>query len=170
MESVGRGSNLLLNLPPDRRGRIHEQDAKALLEWKKLKDATFSKNIAEHAKASADKLRGKSKQYAAENVTDGNQETYWATDDEVTSGSIVIELDKSQTLKYLSIQEYIRLGQRVKKFDVEVWKNNEWIKVASGTTIGHKRILPLGSVESAKIRVNITESKACPLISTINVY
>jgi alpha-L-fucosidase len=170
LESVGRGANLLLNLPPDRRGRIHEQDVKTLQEWKKLKDATFSKNLAEHAKASAEAYRGQSRQYAAKNVTDGNKDTYWATDDHVTSGSIVVELDEAQTLKYLSIQEYIRLGQRVKKFNVEVWKNDEWINVASGTTIGYKRILSLGSVKSSKIRVNITESKACPLISNIEIY
>jgi alpha-L-fucosidase len=160
----------LLNLPPDRRGLLHENDVKSLLEWKKLKDTEFAKNLAEHAPASADKYRGKSKQYAAANVTDGDKETYWATDDNVLSGSIVVDLGKTQILKYLSIQEYIRLGQRVKNFDVDVWKDNKWVKAATGTTIGHKRILPLEAVESSKIRINITDSKACPLISTIEVY
>ncbi|MDR2847712.1 MAG: discoidin domain-containing protein, partial [Bacteroidales bacterium] len=117
-----------------------------------------------------DKYRGSSKKYAAGNVTDGDKETYWATDDNVTSGSIEINLDKSQPLHYISIQEYIKLGQRVKNFDVEVWKDNEWVKAATGTTIGYKRILPLNAVETSKVRINIIDSKACPLISNIAVY
>ncbi|MDR2848430.1 MAG: alpha-L-fucosidase, partial [Bacteroidales bacterium] len=92
LSSVGRGANLLLNLPPDRRGLIHENDVKALTEWKQLLDATFATNLADHAKASSDKYRGSSKKYAAGNVTDGDKETYWATDDNVTSGSIEINL------------------------------------------------------------------------------
>ncbi|MDR0845233.1 MAG: alpha-L-fucosidase [Tannerella sp.] len=170
LESVGRGANLLLNLPPDRRGLIHENDVKALKDWKKLIDATFANNLAANAKASANTSRGKSRQYAAANVTDGDKETYWATDDAVKSGSLEIDLGKSQKINYILIQEYIRLGQRVKTFSVDVWKENAWVSVASGTTIGHKRILPLGAVEASKVRINITDAKACPLISTVEVY
>ncbi|GHT22156.1 hypothetical protein FACS189430_03500 [Bacteroidia bacterium] len=170
LQSVGRGSNLLLNLPPDRRGLIHENDVKALTEWKKLLDAAFATNLAACAKASSDQYRGSSKRYAAKNVTDGDKETYWATDDNVTAGSIEIDLGKSQALNYVSIQEYIKLGQRVRNFDVEVWKDNAWVKAATGTTIGYKRILPLNAIESSKIRINITDARACPLISNIAVY
>jgi alpha-L-fucosidase len=170
LESVGRGSNLLLNIPPDRRGLIHENDVKALKDWKKLLDVTFANNLATNAKASANTYRGKSKQYAAANVTDGDNETYWATDDAVKSGNLEIDLGKPQKVNYILIQEYIRLGQRVRTFNVEVWKDNAWVSVALGTTIGHKRILPLGAVETSKVRINITDSKACPLISTVEVY
>ncbi|MDR1864124.1 MAG: alpha-L-fucosidase [Bacteroidales bacterium] len=170
LESVGRGANLLLNLPPDRRGLIHENDVQALQEWKKLLDAAFSKNLAAHAKASADTWRGKSKIYSAGNVIDDNPETYWATDDPVTSGRIEIDLGTPQTLNYISIQEYIRLGQRVKLFDVEIWNGDAWERVATGTTIGHKRILPLGAIVASKVRIYIKDAKACPLISTVKIY
>ena len=169
LESVGRGANLLLNLPPDTRGIIHENDVKSLLEWKKMIDAAFANNLAAHAKASANTYRGKSKQYAAANVTDGNKETYWATDDGVTAGSLEINLGKTQKVSYVSIQEYIRLGQRVKRFSVEVWKDSEWVSAASGTTIGYRRILPLDA-ETSKIRIIITDAKACPLISNVEIY
>jgi alpha-L-fucosidase len=170
LESVGRGANLLLNLPPDQRGLLHENDVKSLLDWKKLLDATFSNNLAAKAKVSANTYRGKSKQYAAANVTDGDKDTYWATNDGVKTGSIEINLGKPQKVSYVLIQEYIRLGQRVKNFSVEAWKNNVWENVATGTTIGHKRILPLGTVETSKIRINITDAKACPLISNVEIY
>ena len=170
LESVGRGANLLLNLPPDTRGLIHENDVKALQEWKKLLDAIFATNLAANAKASADTYRGKSKQYAPQNVTDGDKETYWATNDEVKTGSLTIDLKNPQKVSYITIQEYIKLGQRVKNFNVEVWKDNGWVNAATGTTIGYKRILPLGDIETSKIRINITDSKACPLISNVEVY
>ena len=170
LQSVGRGANLLLNVPPDKRGLIHENDVKALMEWKKLLDAAFADNPAANAKASADTYRGKSKKYAAANVIDGNKETYWATDDDVKTGSLVIDFGKVQKVNYVLLQEYIKLGQRVKNFDVEVWKGNSWVNAATGTTIGYKRILPLDAVETSKIRINIKDSKACPLISNVAVY
>ncbi|MDR1102748.1 MAG: alpha-L-fucosidase [Tannerella sp.] len=170
LESVGRGASLLLNLPPDRRGLIHENDVNALQGWKKLLDAAFSTNLAAGAKASADTWRGKSKTYAAANVTDGNPETYWATNDGVTSGSVEIDLGVPRTLNYVSIREYIRLGQRVKQFEVDVWKDDAWACVATGTTVGYRRILPLDGVSASRLRLRITDAKACPLISTVEIY
>ncbi|HET7897250.1 MAG TPA: glycoside hydrolase family 29, partial [Flavisolibacter sp.] len=67
-------------------------------------------------------------------------------------------------------QEYIRLGQRVKAFTVDVWKDNEWKPVTSATTIGFKRILKLEPVTTTKLRVTITDAKACPVLSEIAVY
>jgi alpha-L-fucosidase len=170
LESVGRGANLLLNLPPDRRGLIHENDVQALLEWKKLRDAAFAVNLAANAKAKADSWRGRSKRYDAARVTDENRETYWATDDGTLSASLEIELGRTQPVSYVVIQEYIRLGQRVKAFDVEVWKDDAWVKVASGSTIGYKRILPLERVETSRVRIRIADAKACPLISNVEIY
>lgn len=170
LESVGRGANLLLNLPPDRRGLIHENDVKALLEWKQLKDATFARNMAAGARATADACRGKSSRYAAANVTDGDSETYWATDDPVKSGALEIDLGQTQKVAFVLIQEYIRLGQRVKAFEVETWNGTAWIKAASGTTIGYKRILPIEPVETSKVRIRITDARACPLIANVEVY
>lgn len=170
LESVGRGSTLLLNLPPDRRGLIHENDVKSLKEWKALLDRTFANNLAFEAKTSADTYRGKSGRYAASNVTDGDKDTYWATDDQVMTGSIEIDLKPAGKINYVVIQEYIKLGQRVKNFDIEILKDNTWEKVASGTTIGYKRILPIGGIEASKIKINIKDSKACPLISNVEIY
>jgi len=45
LKSVGRGANLLLNVPPDGRGLIHANDSAALMEFKKLRDESFKKNL-----------------------------------------------------------------------------------------------------------------------------
>ena len=170
LTSVGRGSNLLLNVPPDKRGLVHENDVKALKEWRAMLDAEFKTNLAAKAKTEATSYRGESDVYAASNIADGNKETYWATDDNVTTGALEISLAKVQPVKYIVLQEYIKLGQRVKSFNVEVWKDNSWQKVADATTIGYKRILKIDPVETDKIRINLTASKACPLISTVEVF
>jgi alpha-L-fucosidase len=170
LSSVGRGSNLLLNIPPDRRGLIHENDVEALSGWKELLDEAFAKNLAFHKKAVADNVRGNTKKYAAQNITDGDTETYWATDDGVTAATIIIDLDKKIEIKYIFVQEYIKLGQRVRTFDVEIEKEGEWVKVASSTTVGYKKILRLSPVMTSKVRIKITGARACPLICNIEIY
>ena len=170
LSSVGRGSNLLLNIPPDRRGLLHENDVKALTGWKKLLDEAFTFNLASHKKVQADNVRSNNKKYAAKNITDGNNETYWATDDEVTKASVTINLGEKNEIKYIFVQEYIKLGQRVRTFDVEVEKDGQWEKVASSTTIGYKKILRLSPVSTSKVRIKITGARACPMISNIEIY
>ena len=170
LSSVGRGSTLLLNVPPDARGLIHENDVKALQGWRKMLNEEFKTNRAGNAKVKASSWRGEADAYTAGNITDANKETYWTTDDEVTTGSLELDLGKKQPVKYILIQEYIKLGQRVRSFQVEVWKDNAWQKITEGTTIGYKRILKIEPVETDKVRISITSSKACPVISTVEVY
>jgi len=170
LTSVGRGSTLLLNVPPDRRGLFHENDVKALQGFRKLLDKEFAINLAKNAKVTASSFRGKDKRFSPSNIIDGNKNTYWSTDDGVTTGSFEIDLPKTSAVKYIVLQEYIQLGQRVKSFTVEAWKDNAWQKVAEGTTIGYKRILRMEPVTTNKVRVNITGSKACPVISNAEIY
>jgi alpha-L-fucosidase len=170
MESVGRGANLLLNIPPDKRGLLHDNDIQSLKEWKKLVDKTFALNLAAKAKVTTDNYRGKSKIYAAGNVTDGDKETYWATDDDVLNASLEIDLGKLQNVRYVLVQEYIRLGQRIKSFNIEIYKDNNWVSAAKGTTVGHKRIIEISPVETQKVRINFTDTKACPVISNVEIY
>lgn len=170
LSSVGRGSTLLLNIPPDRRGLFHENDVKSLQGFKAILNKEFAKNLAYKATASVSNTRGKSRQFAATNLTDGNKETYWAADDNVSTASVEISLTKASTIKYILLQEYIKLGQRVKSFTVEIWKDHGWQKIAEGTTIGYKRILKVEPIEASKVRINIADSRACPVISNVAVY
>jgi alpha-L-fucosidase len=170
LTSVGRGAVLLLNVPPDQRGLFHENDIKSLYGLRSILQREFAKNKALGAAATASNYRGNAPSYAAGNATDNSTETYWATDDGVTTASLEINTGKMQTIKYVMLQEYIKLGQRVKSFNIEVWADNAWQQVATGTTIGYKRILKFGPVKAAKVRINITASKACPVISNVAIY
>jgi len=170
LKSVGRGSNLLLNIPPDRRGLFHQNDSSSLIQWKKMLDEAFSVNLALNAKVNASSVRGNSPEFEAKNLVDAQKETYWATDDNTKTASVEIDLGKKQPVNYIVIQEYIKLGQRVKSFTVEVQHKNKWQKVANETTIGYKRIIKIDPVTTQKIRIQITDAKACPVISNIEVY
>jgi alpha-L-fucosidase len=170
LTSVGRGSTLLLNIPPDQRGLFHENDVKALKGFRALLNKEFALNLAAGTKVTASSFRGNAVAYSPKNITDGNKNTYWATDDGINTGSFEISLPVSKQVKYILLQEYIKLGQRVKAFTVEVWHNNAWHHVATASTIGYKRILKIEPVQTNKIRVSITDAKACPLISNVAVY
>jgi len=170
LTSVGRGSTLLLNVPPDKRGLFHEIDVKSLRGFRQLLDREFAKNIAHEARVSASNVRGRDARFAASNLTDGNKETYWATDDNVKQASFEIQLPRQSTVKYLVLQEYIRLGQRVSEFEAEAFVDGKWKKIASGTTIGYKRILRIDPVKTSKVRVNIKNAKACPVLSNVETY
>ena len=41
---------------------------------------------------------------------------------------------------------------------------------AATPTIGHKRILPVGSMLTSRIRIRILQSKACPVLSEVGVF
>jgi len=170
LNSVGRGANLILNIPPDRRGLINEIDVASLVGWKKLIDGNFKTNLALNKLAQASSFRGNSSKYMASMVNDGDKETYWATNDDEKTGSVEIDLGRPMLISFVTIQEYIKLGQRVKSFRVEIEKNGKWLAIAKGTTIGYKRILKIFPVEARKIRLAITDSKACPVISNLEVY
>ncbi len=169
-QSAGRNAALLLNVPPDRRGRWHENDVKALQAFKRLLDQTFARDFAAGAKVTASNVRGNDRHFAAGNVVDGKKETYWATDDTVTSVSLVLSLPKPETFNCVMLQEHIALGQRVEAFLIEQWNGNSWTLVAGGTTIGHKRLLRFPQITASKLRVNIRQSKACPAMAAIGVF
>ena len=170
LTTVGRGSTLLLNVPPDRRGLINEKDVAALQGFRKLLDSEFGKNLAAGAPVTASGYRGSDAAYAPSKLTDGNKDSYWATDDNITAATLELNLGKVQPVKYICLQEYIRLGQRVQSFVLDAWVDGSWKQVAQGTTIGYKRIMKTDGVSTARLRLTIRQAKAGPVLSGWEVY
>ncbi len=169
-KSVGRGASLLLNLPPDRRGRIHENDERELRQLKRMLDETFATNFARGAGATASHVRGNASRYGAANVIDDDSESYWTTDDEIPEASLTLALKAPQEFDCLMLQEHLALGQRVEAFALEVWNGKEWRIIAEGTSIGHKRLLRFPAVKTDKVRLNIAKASACPMIANVGLY
>lgn len=170
MNTVGRGSLMLLNVPPDRHGLFHQNDVKALEGFRALLNQEFKTDLARTASMHVSAVRGSSNLYGAANLIDNDKETYWTTDDNVTTGTVELSWKKAKTIKYVVLKEYIRLGQRIKAFTVQIKQRDGWVTVANETTVGHKRILKLTPISTDRVRVCITSSKACPVLSAIEIY
>lgn len=168
--SVGRNANLILNIPIDRRGLIHPLDSAALMKRTEVLQADFAQNLAKGKKAEASHVRGNSRRFNASKVLDGREDTYWTTDDSITAASITINLGRPTMINRILLQEPIRMGQRVKSFSVEAFIEDKWEMIDQQTTIGYKRILRFPTVNASQVRVNILDSRACPLISNIELF
>ncbi len=169
-ESVGRGCNLLLNLPPDRRGLIHENDVASLREWRRALDATFATDLARDARAVADNVRGGAEAFAAARVLDGQADTYWATDDEVTTPALVLELPAAATFNVVRLREFTPLGQRVDEFALDTWQEGAWVPYATGTSIGVQRLVRGEPVTTDKVRLRIVQAPVCPAIRELGLF
>ena len=168
-ESVGRNSLLLLNVPPDTTGRVNAADSTRLMEFRTALDRIFKDNLAEGAKAKATASRGRS--FKAQNILNDEYDSFWAAPDDVTEASITFNLKGEKTFNLIQLQEYVPLGQRVKSFTVEAsCHNGQWTEIASETTIGYKRIIPVAETTASRIRLNITASFACPVLNGFALY
>ncbi|MGG7141839.1 alpha-L-fucosidase [Clostridium nigeriense] len=170
--SVGRGQPLLLNVAPDKTGHFTSEDIARIKEFSSAINNSFDENLAEPTttSATASSVRGNSNDYSANNVLDDNNDTYWTMDDGQTTGNITIDLGGEKTFDIVSIEEYIKLGQRVSEFSVETYSDGEWKEFGKGYTIGAKRLVRSAPVKATKIRINIKSSLAVPLIENVEVY
>ncbi|NNE77018.1 MAG: alpha-L-fucosidase, partial [Pricia sp.] len=169
-ESIGRNGNFLLNLPVDDRGLVHENDVEQLMALRRQIDKDFADELGKGLKVSATNVRGNSSRFDADKVNDADADTYWATDDGVVSASITFNFDSPTEVNRIVLQEYITLGQRVKKFRVEAEVDGTWQKIDEQTTIGYKRILRFDAVAASKIRVTIVDAKGPVTLSNIELY
>jgi len=170
--SVGRGASFLLNLPPDRRGRIHENDARSLREFRRIIDATFATNLAAGARVSASNSRGngRDRRFVPGNVLDGSRLTYWATDDDAKTPSLALDLGQPRTFNVVRIREYLPLGQRVEAIKLDKWENAEWVEVAGATSIGSCRLIRGPRVTTSRVRLRVTQAPVCPAISEVGLF
>jgi len=168
--SVGRGCCLNLNIPPDRRGRIHENDVRVLGEFRQVLDATFARNLAAKAKLGPSQVRGDSRKYAARNLLDGKRDTYWSTADAVRTPELVVDLGRPVTFNVVRLREYLPLGQRIDAFALDQWKDGGWVEFARGTSIGNQRLVRTADVTAAKVRLRITQAPVCPALSEFGLY
>lgn len=163
--SVGRGGNLLLNVPVDRRGLIAKEDSSRLMEFRSWRDQSFGRNLTAGAKITGAARKG----YGAGNLNDQKSSTSWSPADG-QPGQITIQFPKETNFSCVVLQETISLGQRIRSFLIEVEDKNGFKEVARQTTVGHKRIILFPRTTSKQIRITILESRATPTLSEIGVY
>jgi alpha-L-fucosidase len=168
--SVGNNAVLLLNVPPDRRGLIHENDAARLREFGQWLHTSFRSNLAKGAEVSASSTREGRGEFDASQTVDNRLETFWSTADWQNTAELVYRLPTSQRVKIVSLQEDIRQGQRIGAVSVEAWTDETWRELARTTTVGWKRLLRFAPIETDHVRVRILDSRVRPTLAEFGLF
>ncbi len=169
--SVGHNANFLLNFPIALTGQIHPTDSAHAVDWYHTISAELKDNLLAGIKPEASETRGNG--YDAKNVTDGNWDSYWATTDNSSTGSLTFKLPANTSLNRIMLQEYIPLGQRVSSFNIEVQKDGKWSAVETSdtlSTIGYKRLVRFKTTSAEALRINFTESRGPLCINNVEAF
>lgn len=146
LKSVGRGATLLLNVPPDRRGKFHEIDSAALVQFKQLRMGSFKKDLLKNAKHSLTKQKGFLKE-------------------------IVIQMPTTGKLNCIVLKEDLKKGQNAAKYKIIIYSSRgEPVKEIKGTTVGYKRIISFPVVEAASVKIIIEDSKSAAYLLRTEAY
>lgn len=169
--SIGNNGVLLLNISPDNRGLIPDDQIKLLMRLKAFVNDTFSTNLALGAHISASE---EAADHEANNVCDNDKMTFWTTGGEWnindSSASITFKMEQAKTFDNILLQEFVMEGQRVAQWSFEVWKDDSWKEVIRHKTIGYKNIKRFDVITSDKVRLNILRSWDKPMISGFGLY
>ena len=167
LKSVGRGANLLLNVPPDGRGLITEYDSAALVGFNKLRVENFKNNLAKGGKGYF--LSGGNMRYT-KYLTDADRKTF-EVDSIYYIQSAGIEFSNSRKINCIVLKENIENDQNSRSFTVLLMNmKTQFEKDVKGTTIGNKRILTFPAVNIDRIGLIIGHQKWFTRISEIEAY
>ena len=171
LKSVGRGANLLLNIPPDTRGLIHENDSAALAGFKKLRDQSFANNLIAGAKAS--KFYHYAESRAGE-VVDNNPATFQTLSvvDPNTTGNqlLLLQFPRKTAVNCIVLEEAIQHGQSIKEFEVTFWQGQRVLDRIRGSTIGRKRIISFPTKQIDSFSISVLDAKGYGSIREISAY
>ncbi len=152
-KSVGRNSLLLLNIPPNKKGRFSEIDVKSLYDFRSILDETFKTNLAEGR--------------VDETLTDKRLDSYITLQD---GKPYELKFRKKITFYRVALQENIAEGQRNKEALLEYWDGKNWTIITKFTTIGHKRLLRIPTIKTNKIRITVLESLQPVQLAEVGFY
>ena len=162
--SIGLNSSLLLNIPVDTRGLIHENDSERMLELGEFLKNTFNKNLLEESK-----ILFNNKSHPINKIIDKNINTFSSFKSN-KNNVIKITLENEKLVDIFEISENINLGQRIKEFIFEIKVNEKWVTIEKGTTIGIKRLIKFKPTIIKELRFTIVDSKDIPLVSELGLY
>lgn len=169
--SVGRGGCLDLGLSPTTAGMLHQNDVDTLARFGAFLKKVFARDLTKQAKLTLSNIRvSDSGMFGAEKLTDGDRYSYWATDDTVHQAIAEFRFDKPVQFSLVRLKENIRLGQRINRVIVEVFRDGKWNTVAAVSSVGANRIIRLEHpVTSDLVRLNF-HAPVCIALSEIGLF
>lgn len=167
LNSVGRNSVLLLNVPPDKRGLINQNDVRALRDWRQLLDRTFKQGYIKKTD-----VRASSEQpgHPASHLLRKNPDGCWLAAPGLPQAYLEVRLQGRSQFDCLELKEDITRGQRIEAFQLEAWLEGKWVEIARGTTVGYKRIVTFPAVTTDRVRLIISQFRGLPCLKTFNLY
>lgn len=169
LKSVGRGANLLLNIPPDRRGKIHPNDSLALVGFSNLRDRAFKSDL----------LSGRKLYYKIDNRGNGRADgkSVFIPKDKksefnkvpVLKNEQMISFSKPEKINCIVLNERIANGQTITGFKIVIINGDDRSEI-TGTTIGHKRILSFPVTTAKSIEIYLTDMQNRDNLKTVSAY
>jgi len=167
--SVGRNAVLLLNLPPDTRGRIYATDSTRLDSLGGWIRGTFATNLATGATVTS--RHGENGPYPPSMTIDTSENTWYAVPEPFTTDTLLFDLGASCTFDCALLQERIESGQRITTWSLDAYYNEKWNGLATNKQgVGYKRIIKFATVTATQVRIRITAGKAGPMIHTFGLF
>lgn len=166
LKSVGRGANLLLNVPPDKRGLIHEADSAALMQFRNLRDESFAANLLKDADSyyefSQKDLRNKPLLLRGFDTTSA----YYG----INLQNFIVQLSQPVKTNCIVLREAIHLGQSIRRFSIVLYYKDKPIGEVQGTSVGRKRIITFPATTITSFRVYLEDAQGNDNITGIAAY
>lgn len=174
-DSVGHNATMLLNVPPNNQGTVDKPILDRVTEFGQNVEETFRTNLAKATGTTitASNVRGNDVDFKPGNVVDGDDATYWTTDDGTKSGSLTIKWNTAKKFDVVSIEEAIQKGQHINSYTVEYKTSDSanWQTLKTGVTIGAKRLIRTSPVSATQVRITVgTSDGKVPMLSEVGVY
>ena len=163
--SNGSNAGFLLNLPPDKRGRIHENDENSIIEFAKNLEDAFSENLLSSAKITAKTTHD---QTSVQNLLiDGDSFYAPSKDSEI---ALEIQLEKQIEFNTFVIREAIELGHRIKNFELFAYKDGEVESVCKGDCVGYRFAEHFTTIKTDKLLFKTSDSLSTPVLKFMGAY
>ena len=174
-DSVGHNATMLLNVPPNNKGTVDQPILNRIREFGQNVEESFRTNLAkaEGTTIVASNVRGNDAAFKPGNVVDGNDATYWTTNDGTTSGSLTIKWNTAKKFDVVSFEEAIQKGQHINSYKVEYKASDDaqWQTLKSGVTVGAKRLVRTAPVAATQVKITVgTTDGKVPMLSEVGVY
>lgn len=160
-QTVGRGGQLMLGVAPDNRGLLPDADVQRLQEFGATLKQRYRRNLAVHHLAG---------DREAERALDGNPDTFWSAPLGSHHAVLEVNLGRPVSFDHVLTMEWLNDGQHVQKYAVEVFRDGEWVRVAGGLAIGHKKIDAFPRTTASRVRLNILSSSAQAHIREFQIF
>jgi alpha-L-fucosidase len=166
--SVGHNGTLLLNIPPTPEGLLASADVERVAEFRRELNRRFAEDLAKKSRLTAS---SEMPENPVGYLQDGHTNTYWTPRDGANEIVIEVRLPEAREIGVICLQEAVHLGQRIEAYHVDAMiETGEWKNIATGTTVGNKKLDRLSPLRTDRIRVTIDRSLDTPALSGISIY